>query len=125
MDYLLQSLPPDEDSLILNRLTNHSVYEAPLMSGSADSSLSMVHHGKFKTRGVPQGSPTSPLLSTLSLHGSLLSSDVEESSYGGRATEILMYADDGLFYGDLDGFHLEHTLSMSLQDINFNYEKSG
>lgn len=57
----------------------------------------IVHHPRpvsymYRVRGVPQGAPTSPALSQLGLHNSILDRP---------GLNTVMYADDGLYYGDI------------------------
>lgn len=68
----------------------------------------------YKVRGVPQGAPTSPLLSTLALENSILN----------RGVNTLMYADDGLYYGDIDQPLITPNSGMVSANIYFNLEKS-
>ena len=45
--------------------------------------------------GLPQGSPTSPILSVLGLIGTII--------FKGKKVFSVLYADDGLYYGDFNG----------------------
>jgi len=68
----------------------------------------------YRLRGVPQGSPTSPLLASLCLEGSILD----------RGMDTIMYADDGLYYGDLKGKPLITPQSnMVSANVYFNMNK--
>lgn len=71
----------------------------------------------YRVRGVPQGAPTSPALSLLGLHGSILDRP---------GIETIMYADDGLYYGDLkDTPLITPNSGMVTANISFNLSKSG
>lgn len=71
----------------------------------------------YRVRGVPQGAPTSPSLSLLGLHDSVLDRP-------GLAT--IMYADDGLYYGNLgDTPIITPNSGMVTANIHFNLSKSG
>lgn len=70
----------------------------------------------YRVRGVPQGSPTSPAMSLLGLHNSILDRP---------GIETIMYADDGLYYGDLKNTPLITPNSGIVSaNIRFNLEKS-
>lgn len=70
----------------------------------------------YRIRGVPQGSPTSPAMSLLGLHHSILDRE---------GLETVMYADDGLYYGDLTGKPIITPNSgMVTGNIHFNLSKS-
>lgn len=69
----------------------------------------------YKMRGVPQGAPTSPILATLALHNSILD----------RGMETIMYADDGLYYGEINQPIITPNSGMVEANIHFNLEKSG
>lgn len=94
-------------------------FERRLVSGSANV---INQHGKFEinymNKGVPQGAPTSPLLSCLALIPTVL-----------RKFNNTQYADDGLYMGDLpenpmisDDFD---ELVNKLAGIEYNETKSG
>lgn len=69
----------------------------------------------YRVRGIPQGAPTSPVLATLTLHGSILD----------RGVKTLMYADDGIYYGDIgDTPLITPNSGMVTAGISFNLEKS-
>lgn len=71
----------------------------------------------YRVRGVPQGAPTSPTLSLLGLHNSILDRP---------GIDTIMYADDGLYYGDLTSIPLITPNSGIVSaNIRFNLEKSG
>lgn len=71
----------------------------------------------YRVRGVPQGAPTSPLLAALSLEGSILDRP---------GLKALMYADDGMYYGDLsDTPIITPNSGMVTSNIHFNLDKSG
>lgn len=79
----------------------------------------------YRMKGVPQGAPTSPLLATIVLENSILDR---------RGLTAIMYADDGIYYGDFtDGYtgNERHTIpiitpnsGMVTANIFFNHEKS-
>jgi len=70
----------------------------------------------YRIRGVPQGSPTSPAMSLLGLHHSILDRE---------GLETIMYADDGLYYGNLTGKPIITPNSgMVTGNIHFNLSKS-
>lgn len=71
----------------------------------------------IKVRGVPQGSPISPLLSLLAL---------EETLFREFPGQVIMYADDGVLYGDeLDDKQIQDKLSNLNHGISINWSKSG
>jgi hypothetical protein len=71
----------------------------------------------YRVRGVPQGAPTSPALSLLGLHNSILDRP---------GIKAVMYADDGLYYGDLNDTPLITPNSgIVTANIRFNLSKSG
>jgi hypothetical protein len=71
----------------------------------------------YRARGVPQGAPTSPLLSTLLLPGSILDRPGLKS---------IMYADDGLYFGNISDIPIITPNSgMVTSNIYFNHAKSG
>ena len=71
----------------------------------------------YRVRGVPQGAPTSPTLSLLGLHESVLDRP---------GIDTIMYADDGLYYGDLSNTPLITPNSGIVSaNIRFNLNKSG
>jgi hypothetical protein len=89
----------------------------------------MIHEGKtldevvetprpisymYRIRGLPQGAPTSPLLCSLALEDSIM----------GRGPKTLMYADDGIYYGDIDQPLITPNSNMVSANIHFNVEKS-
>lgn len=69
---------------------------------------------QYRVRGVPQGSPTSPVLASLALHGSVLD----------RGVETVMYADDGLYYGDINQPLITPNSNLVTANITFHTEKS-
>lgn len=69
----------------------------------------------YRVRGVPQGAPTSPVLACLALHGSILD----------RGMETVMYADDGLYYGQINQPIITPNSGMVTGNIYFNLSKSG
>lgn len=68
----------------------------------------------YRVRGVPQGSPTSPVLATLALENSILD----------RGMDTVMYADDGLYYGNLDQPIITPNSGIVSANIHFNLQKS-
>lgn len=70
----------------------------------------------YRVRGVPQGAPTSPVLATLGLEGSIIDRP---------GLNCLMYADDGLYYGNIDQPIVTPNSGMVSANIYFNLEKSG
>jgi len=71
----------------------------------------------YRIRGVPQGAPTSPSTSLLGLHNSILDRP---------GIDTVMYADDGLYYGDLGNTPLITPNSGIVSaNIRFNLEKCG
>lgn len=71
----------------------------------------------YRIRGVPQGAPTSPTCSLLGLHNSILDRP---------KIDTVMYADDGLYYGDLkDTPLITPNSGIVSANIHFNHEKSG
>lgn len=68
----------------------------------------------YRLRGVPQGANTSPLLATLILEDGILN----------RGIDALMYADDGLYYGDIDQPVITPNNGMLEGNIFFNLGKS-
>jgi hypothetical protein len=71
-----------------------------------------------RLRGVPQGAPTSPLLATLCLEGSILDRP---------DLPAVMYADDGLYYGDNieDIPKITPNSGIVTANIHFNLDKTG
>jgi len=70
----------------------------------------------YRVRGVPQGAPTSPTLSLLGLHDSILDRP---------GINTIMYADDGLYYGDLSNTPLITPNSGIVSaNIRFHPDKS-
>lgn len=71
----------------------------------------------YRVRGVPQGAPTSPTLSLLALH---------ESIFDRPGINTVMYADDGLYHGDLSNTPLITPNSGTVSaNISYNFRKSG
>lgn len=68
----------------------------------------------YRVRGVPQGAPTSPVLASLALHGSVLD----------RGVETIMYADDGLYYGEINQPLITPNSNLVTANIAFHPEKS-
>lgn len=68
----------------------------------------------YRVRGVPQGAPTSPVLASLALHESILD----------RGVETIMYADDGLYYGEINQPLITPNSGIVTANIRFNLEKS-
>jgi len=58
-----------------------------ILDGDANISPSFAGSQQFRNKGVPQGMPLSPLLSTLYLEETLMTDH-----------DIVMYADDGLIF---------------------------
>jgi hypothetical protein len=69
----------------------------------------------YRLRGVPQGAPTSPLLATLIL----------EKGIFNRGINTIMYADDGLYYGNIEQPIITPNSGMLEGNIHFNLDKSG
>lgn len=69
----------------------------------------------YRVRGVPQGAPTSPVLASLALHESILD----------RGVDTIMYADDGLYYGNIDQPLITPNSNIVSANIRFNLSKSG
>lgn len=90
--------------LIMNKSTPDEVINAP-------RPLSYM----YRLRGVPQGAPTSPLLSTICLEEGILN----------RGMTTIMYADDGLYYGNIDQPIITPNSGMLEGNIHFNLNKSG
>jgi hypothetical protein len=71
----------------------------------------------YGIRGVPQGSPTSPILAVLLLEGSI---------HGRPGIKSMGYADDGTYYGDLSDTPLiTPNTPMVKSNIYFNLDKTG
>ncbi|KAM3066035.1 hypothetical protein ACMFMG_012159 [Clarireedia jacksonii] len=88
--------------------------------------------------GIPQGAATSPTLATILLNDTVF----KAATSAGYDAKTLMYADDGIYYGNLtdrdprqkDDFRnllfnpfqgdLRNTMAMSLEGIKYNKEKS-
>lgn len=70
----------------------------------------------YRVRGVPQGAPTSPVLATLGLEGAIIDRP---------GLNCIMYADDGLYYGDINQPVITPNSGMVSANIYFNLEKSG
>jgi len=68
----------------------------------------------YRIRGVPQGAPTSPVLASLALENSILD----------RGMNTIMYADDGLYYGNIDQPVITPNSGMVEANIYFNLEKT-
>jgi len=66
-----------------------------------------------EVEGFPQGSPISPILCSAILGDSVF-----------KMGKCVMYADDGLFYGNLKGFELEPNQEMRTANLSFAKEKS-
>jgi len=69
----------------------------------------------YRVRGTPQGSPTSPVLGNLALENSILD----------RGVNAIMYADDGLYYGDIEQPLITPNNGIVSANIHFNLSKSG
>lgn len=67
----------------------------------------------YRVRGVPQGAPTSPVLASLALHGSVLD----------RGVNTLLYADDGLYYGEINQPLITPNSNLVTANISFHTEK--
>lgn len=70
----------------------------------------------YRVKGVPQGAPTSPVLASLALENSVLDR---------KGLNTLMYADDGLYYGDIDQPVITPNSGIVETNIRFNLDKSG
>jgi hypothetical protein len=71
----------------------------------------------YSLRGVPQGAPTSPLLASIILPGSII---------GRPGIETVAYADDGLYYGNISDTPLiTPNTGMVKGNIYFNLDKTG
>jgi len=68
----------------------------------------------YRVRGVPQGAPTSPVLASLALHESILD----------RGVKTVMYADDGLYYGEIKQPLITPNSGIVTANIRFNLAKS-
>jgi hypothetical protein len=68
----------------------------------------------YRVKGVPQGAPTSPVLASLALHNSILD----------RGMKTLMYADDGLYYGEINQPVITPNSGIVTANIYFNLNKS-
>lgn len=72
---------------------------------------------RYRVRGVPQGAPTSPVLATITMRGSITERP---------GLEVVTYADDGLYYGNIgDTPMLTPNSNLVTANIHFNVEKSG
>jgi hypothetical protein len=69
----------------------------------------------YRARGVPQGAPTSPLLASITLEGSIFD----------RGIPCVMYADDGLYYGKIENEPITPNSGMVTHNVHFNLNKSG
>jgi len=69
----------------------------------------------YRVRGTPQGAPTSPVLGNLALENSILD----------RGVKAIMYADDGLYYGEIDQPLITPNNGIVSANIHFNLSKSG
>jgi len=83
---------------------------SPQGESGKEPGFKQVHETQIE--GFPQGSPISPILCSLVLGGSIFNKG-----------QCLMYADDGLFYGDFDESQLETDQTMSALGISFAKEK--
>lgn len=100
----------NEFEQMMKRLLNKSKYMEVIQAPRPMSYL-------YRIRGVPQGAPTSPLLATMALEGSVLDRP---------GLTAVMYADDGLYYGDIEDIpKLTPNSGMVTANINFNLNKSG
>jgi hypothetical protein len=79
----------------------------------------------YRVRGVPQGAPTSPVLSTLLLPEALESRHWTYNENFPRNMRLLMYADDGLYYGWIGNEPITPNSGMVTGNIKFNMDKSG
>lgn len=70
----------------------------------------------YRIRGVPQGAPTSPVLANIGLHNSILDRP---------GLNTVMYADDGLYYGEINQPIITPNSGMVTANIAFNTSKSG
>jgi len=68
----------------------------------------------YRVKGVPQGSPMSPVLATMALENSILD----------RGMKTLMYADDGLYYGNIDQPVITPNSGIIESNIHFNLDKT-
>lgn len=86
---------------------------------------------RYRVRGVPQGAPTSPVLATITMRGSITERFAGEAgSYGDDIAQpsirSVVYADDGLYYGNIgDTPILTPNSGLVTSNIQFNIEKSG
>ena len=69
---------------------------------------------RYRVKGVPQGAPTSSVLATFALENNVLD----------RGVKTVMYADDGIYYGNTDQPLITPNSGMVSADISFNLEKS-
>jgi retron-type reverse transcriptase len=70
----------------------------------------------YRLRGVPQGAPTSPVLANIGLHNSILDRP---------GLKTIMYADDGIYYGDINQPVITPNSGIVSANIHFNLNKSG
>lgn len=72
---------------------------------------------RYRVRGAPQGAPTSPVLATITMDGSVL---------GRPGMKAVVYADDGLYYDIEPGTPVMTPNSgMVESNVYFNLDKSG
>lgn len=71
--------------------------------------------------GVPQGAATSPTLATILLKNTIFKMPTYNKE---KETSCVMYADDGLFYGNIKEV-LDPVPVMRHYGISFNDQKSG
>lgn len=88
-----------------------------IMSGTPEEVISAPRPIGYTTRlrGIPQGASTSPLLATLTLENAIMD----------RGVKTVMYADDGLYYGDIDQPLITPNSGILEANIHFNLEKTG
>jgi hypothetical protein len=105
------------------KLDLRKVYKNTLGSTTPPSDEMYLHWSEYY-EGLPQGSPLSPLLSIIILYTTLL----HKSHARDGSTDFVMYADDGLFYGDLNVATINKELKtpvMEFCNVLIHPEKSG
>jgi len=97
----------NEFEQLMKKLLSSWKYEDVITAPKPFSSM-------YRMRGVPQGSPTSPVLASLALEGSILD----------RGMKTIMYADDGLYYGNIDQPVITPNNGIVDSNIEFNLSKT-